>query len=121
LQAGVSYAAEAFIVGESLACVSSSTLIKAAQGDIASGDKFLAERAVLADLPLCLPTVAAVDMERAAVAQVCHEYSVPFTVVRTVSDAADEFAAHDFARFPTQVARADSHGILKRPLDEPGR
>ena len=53
---------------------------KAIEGDIASGDKFFAHRADRADLLLRLPIIAAVDMESAAVAQVCHEYSVPFTV-----------------------------------------
>ena len=87
---------------------------KALEGDIASGDKFFADRGDLADLLRRLPTIAAVDMESAAVAQVCHEYTVPFTVVRTISDAANESAAHDFPRFLTQVASAYSHGILKR-------
>jgi len=87
---------------------------KAIEGDIASGDKFFAHRAERADLLLDLPTIAAVDMESAAVAQVCHEYSVPFTVVRTISDAADESATHDFPLFVSQVASAYSHGILKR-------
>jgi adenosylhomocysteine nucleosidase len=90
---------------------------KAVEGDIASGDKFFADRADLAELRLRLPTIAAVDMESAAVAQVCHEYRIPFTVVRTISDAADESAAHDFPRFLTQVASAYSHGILKRLFD----
>ena len=87
---------------------------KAVEGDIASGDKFFADRADLADLLLRLPTIAAIDMESAAVAQVCHEYRVPFTVVRTISDAADESAAHDFPRFLAQVASVYSHGVLKR-------
>jgi adenosylhomocysteine nucleosidase len=94
---------------------------RAVEGDIASGDKFFADRADLADLLLRLPTIAAVDMESAAVAQVCHEYSVPFTVVRTISDAADESAAHDFPRFLTQVASAYSHGILKRLFGDSAR
>ena len=90
---------------------------KAVEGDIASGDKFFADRADLADLLVRLPTIAAVDMESAAVAQVCHEYRVPFTVVRTISDAADASAAHDFPGFRTQVASRYSHGILKRVFD----
>jgi len=94
---------------------------KAIEGDIASGDKFFAHRAELVDLLLRLPTIAAIDMESAAVAQVCHEYSVPFTVVRTISDAADESAAHDFPRFLRQVASAYSHGILKRLFDDLAR
>ena len=94
---------------------------KAVEGDIASGDKFFADRADLAALLLRLPTIAAVDMESAAVAQVCYEYSVPFTVVRTISDDADESAAHDFPRFLTQVASAYSHGILKRLFEDTPR
>ena len=87
---------------------------KAIEGDIASGDKFFAHRADRADLLLHLPTIAAVDMESAAVGQVCHEYSVPFTVVRTISDAADESATHAFPLFVSEVASAYSRGILKQ-------
>jgi adenosylhomocysteine nucleosidase len=94
---------------------------RAVEGDIASGDKFFADGADLANLRLRLPTIAAVDMESAAVAQVCHEYSVPFTVVRTISDDADESAAHDFPRFLRQVASVYSHGIIKRLFDDPAR
>jgi adenosylhomocysteine nucleosidase len=94
---------------------------KAIEGDIASGDKFFARRADHADLLLRLPTIAAVDMESAAVAQVCYEYSVPFTVVRTISDAPDESATHDFPLFLKQVASAYSHGILKRLFNDLGR
>jgi adenosylhomocysteine nucleosidase len=94
---------------------------KAVEGDIASGDNFFANRAELAELLVHLPTIAAVDMESAAVAQVCYEYSVPFSVVRTISDAADESAAHAFPRFLKQVASAYSHGILKRLLNDGAR
>jgi adenosylhomocysteine nucleosidase len=94
---------------------------RAGAGDIASGDKCFADRAELGELRLRLPTLAAVDRESAAVAQVCYEYGVPFTVVRTISDAANESAAHDFPRFLRQVASAYSHGLLKRLLDDSAR
>ena len=94
---------------------------KVIEGDIASGDKFFSHRAELVDLLLRLPSIGAIDMESAAVAQVCYEYSVPFTVVRTISDAADESAAHDFPRFLRQVASAYSHGVLKRLFDDSAR
>ncbi len=94
---------------------------KVVGGDIVSGDKFFADRADLAKLLLRLPTIAAVDMESAAVAQVCHEYSVLFMVVRTISDTADKSAAHDFPPFLRQVASVYSHGILKRLFDDPSR
>ncbi len=55
-------------------------------------------------------------MEGAAVAQVCHEYGVPFAVMRTLSDAADDDAHVDFPRFLREVASHYSHGILRRFL-----
>jgi adenosylhomocysteine nucleosidase len=83
------------------------------EGDIASGDRFFATRHDREQLKKTLPTISCVEMEGAAVAQVCHEYRVPFAVIRTISDAADEGAATDFPRFVHQVASVYSHGILK--------
>ncbi|HEY0840743.1 MAG TPA: 5'-methylthioadenosine/adenosylhomocysteine nucleosidase [Vulgatibacter sp.] len=89
---------------------------KAVEGEIASGDKFFAEKAELEALRDRLPNVACVEMEGAAVAQVCHEYGVPLTVIRTISDAADEGAPVDFARFVRLVASRYSLGIVRSLL-----
>jgi hypothetical protein len=43
-------------------------------------------------------------MEGAAIAQVCHDYGVPFAAVRTVSDRADDAAHGDFLQFVQDVA-----------------
>jgi adenosylhomocysteine nucleosidase len=85
-------------------------------GLIASGDKFFANATELAELRQRLPAVACVEMEGAAVAQVCEEYGVRLAVVRTISDTADESAAHDFPRFAREIARHYSKGILSRFL-----
>jgi adenosylhomocysteine nucleosidase len=84
------------------------------EGVIASGDKFFASAVEAAELRGRLPLVACVEMEGAAVAQVCEEYGVPFGVVRTLSDSADERSEHDFPRFIREVARHYSAGILGR-------
>ncbi|WP_373044788.1 5'-methylthioadenosine/adenosylhomocysteine nucleosidase [Vulgatibacter sp.] len=89
---------------------------RAVLGAIASGDKFFADRSELLELCGRLPGLACVEMEGAAVAQVCHEYGVPLTVIRTISDAADEGAPHDFARFVADVASRWSVGILRELL-----
>lgn len=87
---------------------------KAVSGVIASGDKFFANAADVTELRQRLPEAACVEMEGAAVAQVCDEYSVPVGVVRTISDTAEGGAAGDFRRFSGQVARHYSVGILSR-------
>jgi adenosylhomocysteine nucleosidase len=89
---------------------------KVTRGLIASGDKFFASAAEMDDLRRRIPDVSCVEMEGAAVAQVCDEYTVPFAVVRTISDSADESAVHDFPRFAREIARHYSVGVLTRFL-----
>jgi adenosylhomocysteine nucleosidase len=69
------------------------------RGLIASGDQFFASVAAVAALRELLPDALAVEMEGAAVAQVCHEHGVPFAIARVISDTADHTAAVDFSRF----------------------
>lgn len=84
------------------------------RGLIASGDEFIDSRTKLAELMLALPGLLAVEMEGAAVAQVCHEFGIPFTVIRTISDGANEDAPVDFMQFIDRVAARYAFGIAKR-------
>jgi adenosylhomocysteine nucleosidase len=86
------------------------------EGVIASGDQFIDSAEEIDALRQRLPDVACVEMEGAAVAQVCEQYSMPFGIVRTISDAADENAPHDFARFSREISGRYSLGILARFL-----
>lgn len=85
-------------------------------GTIASGDCFVNDVAGLAALRQALPEVLCVEMEGAAVAQICHEYGIPCAVFRTISDRADDSAGVDFSAFLKQVASFYSAGILRRFL-----
>lgn len=77
---------------------------KVHRGLIASGDQFISNAAHLSGLAGSLPGLLAVEMEGAAVAQVCFELGVPFAVIRTISDNANEEAATDFMHFVKTVA-----------------
>jgi len=57
--------------------------------------------------------VLALEMEGAAVAQVCFELGVPFAVIRTISDNANEEAAVDFMRFVTSIASRYAFDVIK--------
>jgi adenosylhomocysteine nucleosidase len=81
-------------------------------GDIASGDQFINSDAQRNEILAELPDVLCVEMEGAAVAQVCLEFNTPFTVIRTVSDSADHNARVDFGRFIVEVANAYSRAII---------
>ena len=82
-------------------------------GLVASGDRFVATAAESAALRQALPDALAVEMEGAAVAQVCHDYGVPFAALRTLSDRADDAAHVDFTRFIDQVASRYSAAVLE--------
>lgn len=82
-------------------------------GDIASGDRFFAAEAQKQQLNDVLPTILCVEMEGAAVAQVCYEHKVPFIVIRTISDTADEKSHIDFPRFISKVSSQYSVLIIQ--------
>lgn len=82
-------------------------------GDIASGDKFFSHSDHKNELLAALPDVLCVEMEGAAVAQVCHEYGVPFSIVRIISDVADDNSHIDFPAFIRNVASHYSVAIVK--------
>ena len=90
------------------------------QGLIASGDRFVAGATESVALQQALlgagHAALAVEMEGAAVAQVCHDYGVPFAAVRTISDRADDSAHIDFPSFVDQVASRYARLIVERLL-----
>ena len=82
-------------------------------GLIASGDRFVSSALEAQALCAALPQALCVEMEGAAVAQVCHDYAVPFAAVRTISDRADDSAHVDFPAFVRDVAGPYAVGILR--------
>ena len=86
------------------------------KGLIVSGDRFVSTTAESQALQRSLPDALAVEMEGAAVAQVCLDYGVPFAAVRTISDRADDDAHIDFSRFIREVASRYSLAILSQWL-----
>lgn len=81
-------------------------------GDVASGDQFINSDEKRQEILNLLPDILCVEMEGAAVAQVCLEFNVPFTVIRIISDTADHNARIDFNAFIVEVANAYSRAII---------
>ena len=59
-----------------------------------------------------------VEMEGAAMAQVCHDYQVPFAAVRIISDRADDHATVDFLRFIRDIAARYSAEVIDALLQQ---
>ncbi|MBK7820768.1 MAG: 5'-methylthioadenosine/adenosylhomocysteine nucleosidase [Tessaracoccus sp.] len=81
-------------------------------GLVASGDQFIATREDSDRLRADLPDLLAVEMEGAALAQVCATAGVPFALARTISDRADDDAHLDFSRFLDLVAAPYAHDLV---------
>lgn len=88
------------------------------QGDVASGDQFISSNEKRLELIGLLPEVLCVEMEGAAVAQVCYEFQLPFTVIRIISDRANHDARVDFNRFTEAVANIYSRAIIREMMEE---
>lgn len=56
------------------------------EGLIATGDAFMADPERVAATRALFPSMLAVEMEAAAIAQTCHLYGCPFVVIRALSD-----------------------------------
>ena len=56
------------------------------EGMIATGDAFMADPGRVAATRAQFPTMLAVEMEGAAIAQTCYLYDCPFVVIRALSD-----------------------------------
>lgn len=81
------------------------------EGTVATGDVFVASPAKKAELHKELGADA-VEMEGAAVAQVCWQWQVPCLVIRSVSDLADDNALADSRTF-LRIAVGNSAALVR--------
>jgi adenosylhomocysteine nucleosidase len=82
------------------------------KGIIVTGDVFVASPAKCKELREML-NADAVEMEGAAVAQICYQRQIPHLVVRSISDKADETAREDSMMFQEMAAKNSSTLIAK--------
>jgi len=92
--------------------VAASMGIDVKEGIIATGDQFVAssERKTWIESTF---HADALEMEGASVACVCHNFGIPFFVLRAISDAADGDAGVDFDTFLKSSAKISAQFILE--------
>lgn len=87
------------------------------KGVVLSGDQFISSEETKKDLQARLPDGYCVEMEGAALAQVCHEMKLPYVILRIISDNGDGEASCDFNEFCDSVSANMTLGIFKRFLE----
>lgn len=82
-------------------------------GLICSGDIFMNDPNKVEAVRKLFPKMKAVEMEAAAVAQVCYQFNVPFVVIRALSDIAGKQSNISFDEFLPIAAKHSTEIVLK--------
>jgi adenosylhomocysteine nucleosidase len=91
---------------------------KCYQGLITSGDQFVASEEQKIRIKQAMPHTLAVEMEGAAIAQVCYEHNIPFSVLRIISDSADHSASVNFFKFINTAAKYYTKNLIKNTFEK---
>jgi adenosylhomocysteine nucleosidase len=88
------------------------------KGTILSGDQFISTQKKVAKLKETIPNALCVEMEGASVAQVCYEYKIPYSIIRVISDNANDDAPIDFPLFTKAIACKYAKGIIENYIND---
>ena len=81
------------------------------QGRIASGDQFVAEKALKTQI-ITRTEALCTEMEGAAIAQTAYRNGIPFVILRAISDKADDSAQMDYPTFEAQAAQRCAQVVM---------
>lgn len=90
--------------------------IKTLVGLITTGDTFMTDADDIAKARKNFPTMAAVEMEGAAIAQTCHQFNLPFVVIRSLSDIAGKESPSSFEAY-LETASVNSSQLVLNMLN----
>lgn len=87
--------------------------VQVVKGLIASGDSFMNDPERIKQLKKIFPGLQAVEMEGAAIAQVCYQFGTPFVVIRALSDIAGKESNVSFNQFLEKAALHSATLVMK--------
>ena len=82
------------------------------QGLIVSSDSFIANKDEVVRIVTEFPQAGATEMEGTSIAQACFVMGVPFVVIRSISDSADEEASVSFDEFIIEAGKKSAEFVL---------
>ncbi|MFC4655051.1 MULTISPECIES: 5'-methylthioadenosine/S-adenosylhomocysteine nucleosidase [Rheinheimera] len=84
---------------------------KTKKGLVTTGDVFMCQPERIAKTRAEFPAMLAVEMEGAAIAQVCHQLHTPFVVIRSLSDIAGKESPSSFEAY-LEIASKNSSAMV---------
>ncbi|MRG86678.1 5'-methylthioadenosine/S-adenosylhomocysteine nucleosidase [Salinibacillus xinjiangensis] len=79
--------------------------VQTVKGLIATGDSFMDDAERVQFVRERFPKIEASEMEAAAIAQVSHQYQVPFVIIRSLSDIAGKDSSVSFDQYLDKAAK----------------
>ena len=86
-------------------------------GLICTGDSFMCDPVRIDKTRQYFPSMLAVEMEGAAIAQACHVLNTPFVVIRSLSDIAGKESPQSFEEY-LEVASVNSSKLVTELLEQ---
>ncbi len=111
-QKPAAYTPDPRLVDAAKKAISADSDIKTIEGLICTGDSFMADPKKVEEARANFPTMAAVEMEAAAIAQTCHQFDVPFVVIRSLSDIAGKESPTSFEEYLVVAAKNSSAMVV---------
>lgn len=88
--------------------------VETSSGLIATGDSFMHREEHIHAVRKKLPAIMAAEMEAAGIAQCCHNFDVPFVIIRAISDIAGDEENHiEFNDFLKVAAVNSANMVMK--------
>lgn len=103
---------DTFLADIAQRCIARMDGIKTVKGLIATGDSFMNSPERVAQARKNFPTMKAVEMEAAAIAQTCYQFDIPFIVIRALSDIAGKESNLSFDQFLLVAAKHSAEMVL---------
>jgi len=86
--------------------------LKIVKGVIATGDSFMSDPKRVLDIGEKFKNLQAVEMEAAAIAQVCYQFNVPFVIIRSLSDIAGQESNVSFEQYLSTAATNSARLVI---------
>lgn len=112
-QLPAAFIADTRLVQLAAACAEVDQHVKTVKGLIATGDSFMNDPVRVQAIAEKFTDLQAVEMEAAAIAQVAHQFNVPFVIIRALSDIAGKESDISFEQFLPKAGLHSANLVMK--------
>ncbi|MFK2824447.1 5'-methylthioadenosine/S-adenosylhomocysteine nucleosidase [Bacillus sp. B190/17] len=111
-QLPAAFKADERLIDIAVGCIAEEKEVQVVQGLIATGDSFMNDPERVLSIGKKFEGLQAVEMEAAAIAQVAHQFGVPFVIIRSISDIAGKESNISFEQFLPKAARHSANFVM---------